>query len=114
MKTDPPELTQESPPNAADDPFIEECLQDALGPYMGVLSPEQVADYRDFLTIFLTTHPAAAPIYQSLRARRVANAASGKVPRGDAADRTPGADAPHDDAASAPRAADGTSRKRTP
>lgn len=114
MKHDPPHLNEETPPADADDPFIEECLQDALGPYMGVLSPEQVADYRSFLTIFLTTHPAAGPIYQRLRARRVANTASAEVPRGDAADRTPGADGAHDDAASAPRAADGTSRKRTP
>ncbi|WP_437808701.1 hypothetical protein [Sorangium sp. So ce1078] len=52
-----------------EDPVIEACLRDALAPYMELLSPEEILDYRRYLTVFITTHPAAAPLYERLRAR---------------------------------------------
>ncbi|AUX39506.1 hypothetical protein SOCE26_008990 [Sorangium cellulosum] len=52
-----------------EDPLLEACLNDALRPYLGALSPEALEDYRRFLTVFITTHPAAAPLYERLRAR---------------------------------------------
>lgn len=63
-----------------DDPIVEECIRDALAPYLRVFSPEELADHRAFLTVFIKTHPAAAPLYERLRKRRVASA-SGDVPR---------------------------------
>jgi len=59
------------------EPLLEELLQDALAPYLNVLSPEQVADYRALLTVFLTTHPSAAPRYQHLRRRGVTGTSAG-------------------------------------
>lgn len=52
------------------DPIVEECLQDALGPYLGLLSPEEVLEHRQFLTMFLTTHPQARLTYERLAAGR--------------------------------------------
>jgi hypothetical protein len=69
-----------------EDPIVEECIRDALGPYGAALSPEELADYRKFLSVFITTHPAAAPLHQRLRKRK-ATVASGEVEReGDGAE----------------------------
>ncbi|WP_437906965.1 hypothetical protein WME95_03315 [Sorangium sp. So ce327] len=68
------------PPGDAD-PIVEACLADALGPYLGVLSPEELEDYRRFLTVFITTHPAAAPLHARLRAKGYVPAGSGAVAR---------------------------------
>lgn len=59
------------------DPLLEELLQDALTPYCNVLSPEQLADYRAFLTVFITTHPSTAPRYHRLRRRSVTGRSAG-------------------------------------
>jgi len=69
-----------------DDPLVEECLRDAMCPYLGVLSPEEASDYREFLIVFMKTHPAAAPLYRRLRKRPVATQGSGDVPREGADD----------------------------
>ncbi|WP_437586861.1 hypothetical protein [Sorangium sp. So ce1000] len=63
-----------------EDPVIEACLRDALAPYMKALSPEQLLDYRRYLTVFIKTHPSAAPLYERLRGR-VALDASAAVPK---------------------------------
>ncbi|WP_437623720.1 hypothetical protein [Sorangium sp. So ce1151] len=64
-----------------EDPLLASCLDDALGPYLGALSPEEIEDYRRFLTVFITTHPAAAPLYDRLRARPPVLSESGEVAR---------------------------------
>jgi hypothetical protein len=79
MEDDP---TAPHPTDAAEeeDPVVEECLRDALAPYLDVLPPEEIADHRALLTLFIKTHPAAAPLYERLRKRRV-TASSSDVPR---------------------------------
>jgi hypothetical protein len=64
------------------DPVVEECLQDALALFPGLMSPEEVLEHRRLLTVFITTHPAARPLYERVlegRRRRLATAASGTV-----------------------------------
>jgi hypothetical protein len=63
-----------------EDPIVEECIKDALGPYLGLLSPEEIADHRSFLVAFITTHPAAVPLYDRLR-KRPTNIKSGETVR---------------------------------
>ena len=67
----------ESVVNNEEDPILEEILHDSLGPLMADLSPEELADHRRVLTMFIKTHPAAAPRYESLRASRIAVLISG-------------------------------------
>lgn len=84
MAEDPLETTT---PEALmdEDPVVEACIRDALSPYEGALSQEELADYRRFLALFITTHPAAAPLYERLRARPATVAESGVVARPGAA-----------------------------
>ncbi len=63
------------------DPLLEVVLADALGPYLRALSPEEIEDYRRFLTVFITTHPAAAALDDRLRARHPILSESGTVAR---------------------------------
>lgn len=63
------------------DPLLEVVLADALGPYLGALSPEEIEDYRRLLAVFITTHPASAPLYDRLRARPPVLSESGEVAR---------------------------------
>ncbi|WP_437897783.1 hypothetical protein [Sorangium sp. So ce124] len=78
----------EPPGNA--DPLLEACLADALGPYLGALSPEEIEDYRRLLTIFIKTHPVAAPLYDRLRARPPVPSESGEVARDASSQRAGG------------------------
>jgi hypothetical protein len=71
-------------PNAdEDDAILEECLQDALGLFPGVLSAEAVEEHRRFLRAFILTHPAARALYDQIRYDRLrkqpATASSGPV-----------------------------------
>lgn len=77
------------PPGDAD-PILEDCLADALGPYLGALSPEEIEDYRRLLTIFIKTHPVAAPLYDRLRARPPVPSESGEVAREASSPRADG------------------------
>ena len=64
------------------DPVVEECLQDALALFPGVMSPEEVLEHRRLLTVFITTHPAARPLYERAlegRRQRLPTATSGPV-----------------------------------
>ncbi|WP_437636413.1 hypothetical protein [Sorangium sp. So ce854] len=63
------------------DPLIDACVADALSPYLGALSPEEIEDYRRLLAVFITTHPAAAPLHDRLRARPPVLSESGEVSR---------------------------------
>jgi hypothetical protein len=66
-----------------EDPIVKECIRDAkdaLGPLLDLLSPEAVLEHERFLALFITTHPAARPIYERLlegRRKRPTNATSG-------------------------------------
>ncbi|MEP7123531.1 MAG: hypothetical protein ABJE95_21565 [Byssovorax sp.] len=59
------------------DPILDECLSDALGGLLDVLSPEELADHRRMLTMFIKTHPAASARYERLTAGRIVVVASG-------------------------------------
>ncbi|KYF99865.1 hypothetical protein BE20_57775 [Sorangium cellulosum] len=63
------------------DPLVEACVADALSPYLGALSPEEIEDYRRLLEVFITTHPASMPLYDRLRARPPVLSESGEVAR---------------------------------
>ena len=94
--TDMAELDGEEPSIDEDDPLLEELIADALRPYRAALSPEQLADYRAFLAIFFTTHPAVAPRYERLRERE-RRKASGTMERGGApGDKSPAAVTPRE------------------
>lgn len=67
------------------DPILEECLNDALGPFVDSLSPDELADHRQLLTMFIKTHPAASARYDRLRAGSLVVVASGD-PADSAAD----------------------------
>ncbi|WP_437894303.1 hypothetical protein [Sorangium sp. So ce124] len=73
-----------------EDPVIETCLRDALAPFTKVLSPEQLLDYRRYLTVFIKTHPSAAPLYERLRGRAALDA-SAAVPKESDGDDEDGA-----------------------
>ena len=62
-----------------EDPVIEACLRDALAPYTKALSPEQLLGYRRYLTVFIKTHPSAAPLYERLRGRAALDASAARV-----------------------------------
>ncbi|AUX20256.1 hypothetical protein SOCEGT47_007220 [Sorangium cellulosum] len=87
------------------DPLLSACLDDALGPYLGALSPDEIDDYRRLLTIFVTTHPAAAPLHDRLRARPPLLSDSGVVAR-EGSDDTAAESAAADDRAADDRAAE--------
>src|SRR5689334_22939679 len=64
-----------------EDPIVEECVRDALTPYVRILSPEGLAEHRSFLIVFIMTHPATAPLHERLRKRPAVLAESGEVAR---------------------------------
>ncbi|MGK3997094.1 hypothetical protein [Sorangium sp. So ce1024] len=79
-------MTHEAPEHDLDrtvdvDPLVDACVADALSPYLGALSPEEIEDYRRLLALFIATHPAAAPLHDRLRARPVVPSESGEVAR---------------------------------
>ena len=54
-----------------EDPIVDECLQDALGLFPGLLSAEDEAEHRRFLRAFILTHPAARALYNQIRYDRL-------------------------------------------
>jgi hypothetical protein len=64
------------------DPVVEECIADAMAMCEGIMTPEEILEHRRFLTLFITTHPMAAPIYERLRVRRLGKR-SGDVAKDD-------------------------------
>jgi hypothetical protein len=71
---------EQHPP--APDPLVNECIEDALGPYRSLLPPEILGDFREVLELLLTGHPVLAPMVDGLRARPVV-ASSGEVDRSE-------------------------------
>lgn len=51
------------------DDVLRACVERALSPHLGRLLPEQVEALRDYLIVFVTTHPAAEPLHARLRKR---------------------------------------------
>lgn len=78
------ELDEKTAASDAADPLLEELVNDALGPFADALPEEELADQRAFLLLFFTTHPVAAPIVRSLRAKALAGAKSSVVTNEDA------------------------------
>jgi hypothetical protein len=77
-----------------DDPYegdmlLKELVESVLAPYQELFSDEAMLAMRDYLIVFMTTHPAAEPLYARLKSRpdvqksmliegmRAKNAASG-------------------------------------
>ncbi|WP_437958865.1 hypothetical protein WME76_03845 [Sorangium sp. So ce119] len=90
-------MTHEAPEHDLDrtgdvDPLVDACVADALSPYLGALSPEEIEDYRRLLAVFITTHPAAAPLHDRLRARPPVLSESGTVARDGAGEGQPAAE----------------------
>jgi hypothetical protein len=84
MAAIPLELDDGEAGAGAADEIVEECLADALGPWLGVMTPEQVAEQRALLTAFILTHPAARPLYDGVRYARL-RAQPGSDQSGDVA-----------------------------
>lgn len=61
-----------------DDPIVLAIVEDALDAYAGELSPEGLADARELVTLYVTTHPEMVALVDSLRPRP-AMASSGDV-----------------------------------
>jgi hypothetical protein len=51
------------------DELLRDCVERALAPYVEQLPPDKIAAMRDYLIVFVTTHPAAEPLYSRLRKR---------------------------------------------
>ena len=52
-----------------DDPVVAELIETSIRPSIGRVSPEILEDMRLVLRLFLTTHPEASAVVDSLRAR---------------------------------------------
>ena len=63
------------------DPYVQETIERALAPYIGIASPDLLRSMRATLEEAMSTHPYAVGIIKQLRARR-APAATEEVPRG--------------------------------
>jgi len=50
-----------------DDPIVEAQIQRALAPFDDLLPPEDLAVYREMLSLYLNTHPDVAPLVDQLR-----------------------------------------------
>lgn len=57
------------PTEQDDDPLVAELIEASLRPSLGRVAPEVLEDMRLVLRLFLTTHPEAAAVVDSLRAR---------------------------------------------
>jgi hypothetical protein len=65
-----------------DDPMVVAIVEDALAPHRERLTPEALADARELVLLYVTTHPEMVAMIDSLRPR-TAVAASGDVERLD-------------------------------
>lgn len=57
-----------------DDPYggdllLRACVERALAPHAARLPADKIEAMRDYLIVFVTTHPAAEPLYARLRSR---------------------------------------------
>ncbi len=51
------------------DELLSACVERALAPHVGRLTNEQLQALRDYLIVFITTHPSAEPLHARLRKR---------------------------------------------
>jgi hypothetical protein len=70
-----------TPPASAEplDPIVEETIQRAMRPYLGVLPPAALRTMRDALVDALTTHPVAVEATAALRAQAEADGSGTRV-----------------------------------
>lgn len=71
-----------------DDPIVLQIIEASLAPFRHRLSPEQLEDRRLLLLLFLTSHPEASRVVDSLRPRAT-HVASGEVVRDASATSEP-------------------------
>lgn len=71
-----------------DDPMVQQIIEASIAPYRHRVSPEMLADMREVLVLFLTTHPEAARAVDSLRPR-AGRVSSGQVVREASAEAEP-------------------------
>jgi len=67
-----------------DDPIVQQVIEASIAPYRDRVSPELLEDMRLVLVLFLTSHPEASRVVDSLRPR-AAKVSSGEVVREGAA-----------------------------
>ena len=65
-----------------EDPVLVKIVRKTLAPYAGRVSLERLAEYRNLLILFLTTHPAMAKRYDQIRQYPTTVAATTVVPLG--------------------------------
>ena len=63
-----------------DDPIVEQIIEASIAPIRHRVTPELLADMREVLVLFLTSHPEAARVVDRLRPRAV-RISSGQVVR---------------------------------
>lgn len=91
MNDDPPEhpggtpVELDSAWEEGEDPVLVKLVRKTLAPYLGRVSSERLAHYRNLVILFITTHPAMAARYERVRTRPVVDAGSTKL----AKDQTP-------------------------
>ena len=71
-----------------DDPIVLQIIEKSLAPFRDRLTPEQLEDRRLVLALFLTSHPEASRVVDSLRPR-AAHVSSGEVLREGSAGSEP-------------------------
>jgi len=80
MKRAPKKSAAPAPAKAPLDPIIEDAIERAMRPYLGVLPPEGLKTMRDILEDTLTTHPVAVEALAEMRGEPVVDK-SGTRPR---------------------------------
>lgn len=63
----PKPMAPDAPPAVDEDPIIEAQIQRALLPYQGLLPLEDLALFREMLSLYLHTDPDVAPLVDRLR-----------------------------------------------
>jgi hypothetical protein len=63
-----------------DDPIVEQIIEASIAPIRHRVTPELLADMREVLVLFLTSHPEASRVVDRLRPR-AARVSSGQVVR---------------------------------
>jgi hypothetical protein len=63
-----------------DDPIVEQIIEASIAPFRHRVTPELLADMREVLVLFLTSHPEASRAVDGLRPR-AGRVSSGQVVR---------------------------------
>ena len=71
-----------------EDSIVQQIIEASIATYRHRVTPEMLADMREVLVLFLTSHPVAARVVDSLRPR-AGRVSSGQVVRETAAEAEP-------------------------